>query len=174
MLKPISAVGYGVDPYTVPSGLEIGLPFQNIWQMTKLNNDWFSIPISPLAILQADHRGKTVTEEIAWGFRQPAFTKNVAELNLLPQWLTEITALLFPFEHCHGWAESWELVLGDTSMPSPQIANVLTKATVPSYLHRLLEYWLLNGRQPDLSTVTLVNCMLSSSLMSNSLRPHGL
>ena len=141
----------------------------------KLVKQWlFSIPISPLAILQADHRGKTLTEEIAWGFSQPACTKSDADLNLLPQWLTEITALLFPFENCHGWAESWELFLGNTSMPSPQFANILTKATVPSYQHMHLAYWLLSGKQPDLSTVILVSCVLSSSVMSSSLWPHAL
>ena len=47
--------------------------------------------------------------------------------------------------------QSWSL---DTSLPSPQIALFSEWSTFPFYWHLPLDYWLLSGKQPNLSSVT--------------------
>ena len=44
----------------------------------------------------------------------------------------------------------------ETSPPSLQIASLLIKATFPFYQHLPLQYWVLSGKQLNLSSVTLL------------------
>ena len=56
---------------------------------------------------------------------------------------------------CHGWAESLEVVLGHESTSSLQLPAFLIKAPFLSINTCLLNYWLVSGVQPNLSSVRI-------------------
>lgn len=61
-----------------------------------------------LALLQADHAGKITSEEIA-SLQQWRMMQN---LSSYLKDLLSVFPLLSPFQNCHAWAESSELVWG--------------------------------------------------------------
>ena len=106
---------------------------------------------SSLAILQADHMDKTISEEMPWRVSQcHAMVMTQSLTSCLHESLRFVPH--FPFKNCHGWTESPELVLGTGVCPLPRLPTFLTKATFLSTKPCFSS--ILNGEQPELSLVT--------------------
>jgi len=58
-------------------------------------------------------------------------------------------------KYCQGWAESLEVVSGHESTSSLQLPAFLIKAPFLSIDTCLLNYWLVSGVQPNLSSVRI-------------------
>ena len=85
--------------------------------MVKKNDQFYSQQL-PLAILQADHSGKITSEErVSQSARFGEWCRTQPPASMI-HW-DSFPNSIFPFENCHGWAESSELVSGHESTISP-------------------------------------------------------
>ena len=102
-----------------------------------LTDDQIPSPASGSVIFQTNCGNQTRSKERLWGVDKPALklARRGNGKDSDPHPNDQLIWLPTSFESFHGWAESLEMFLGDTSSPSPWTAGILIKGDFPLHQH---------------------------------------
>ena len=108
----------------------------------------------PLAILQADHSGKTTPEERLSQFAHNAWECRIPLPLLMTAWDSPPTPpLIFPFKNFQGWVGELVSLRRGIHLLSRWPAFLMKVTFLPTDTW-LWKYWLFNCEQPNQSSMT--------------------